>query len=168
MDALGVSYSEFSNAPHSNVMRLQVRSIADVMETLGRLRPSRLQAAGMWEGASIRTKASAQYAVVAEVEPVGKCEVSALGTSTGTFLANGMVSHNTDDFFTWRGIKAGYPCILRTGYAFDHSWAQHKRGAGMTEHQRMYNDERLYHQAQAMVEFGRWREPWPPNGGLPQ
>lgn len=74
----------------------------------------------------------------------------------------------TDDFFSWRASQAGIKTFLRTGYAFDHSWNQHRRGAGMTEHQRMHNDQRLFDKARAMVSSGQWRAPWPPNGGLPQ
>lgn len=72
----------------------------------------------------------------------------------------------TDDFFSWRGQRAGYPCRLRTGYAFTHYWAQHKRGAGMTENERMAYDHGLFRMAQQMVEEGKWNGPWPAGGNL--
>jgi hypothetical protein len=71
----------------------------------------------------------------------------------------------TDDFFSWRGLQAGWQCRLRSGYAFTHWWAQHMRGAGMTEHQRMCLDQQYFLQAQSLVLSGQWRHPWPPDGG---
>lgn len=73
----------------------------------------------------------------------------------------------TDDFFSWRGNRAGYPCRLRTGYAFTHFWAQHRRGAGMSMDGRMKHDENLFNLAKTMVENGEWNAPWPPGGNLP-
>jgi hypothetical protein len=70
----------------------------------------------------------------------------------------------TDDFFGWRGQRAGWPIRLRSGYAFTHYWAQVRRGAGMGERERMSHDQQLYIQAQAMVEAGTWTEPWPAAG----
>ena len=70
----------------------------------------------------------------------------------------------TDNFITKRAQMAGWPCVLRTGYAFTHYWASPGRGAGMSEADRMTFDERLYHQALAMVSAGQWNKPWPPRG----
>lgn len=77
-----------------------------------------------------------------------------------------MVGHYfTDDFFSYRGRKAGWPCVLRAGYAFTHHWAQPGRGAGMTQDERMAHDRQLYEQAVAMDGRGQWTRPWPPGGG---
>lgn len=73
----------------------------------------------------------------------------------------------TDDFISWRGMRAGYPRKLRIGYAFTHHWAMHMRGAGMPEVERMVRDEQFFAQARAKVEAGQWDAPWPPNGGRP-
>ncbi len=67
----------------------------------------------------------------------------------------------TDQFITDRAQAAGWPCVLRTGYAFTHYWAQPGRGAGMSEADRMAHDKALYRQALAKVEVGGWKEPWP-------
>jgi hypothetical protein len=69
-----------------------------------------------------------------------------------------------DDFFSWRGLQAGWPSRLRAGYAFTHYWSQVKRGAGMPEVDRMSHDEHLYYQARVMVELGQWTQPWPEAG----
>lgn len=73
----------------------------------------------------------------------------------------------TDDFVSWRGARAGWPTVLRSGYRFTHWWAQAGRGAGMTQEQRMVHDRGLYEEARRRVEAGQWTEPWPPNGGRP-
>lgn len=67
----------------------------------------------------------------------------------------------TDDWISWRSIRAGYQCRVRRDYLFRHYWAQHKRGAGMSYEQRMWNDHSLYQQAMAMVLDGKWDKPWP-------
>lgn len=61
-------------------------------------------------------------------------------------------------------MAAGWPCRLRTGYAFTHHWAQPGRGAGMAEGDRMEYDGMLYKRASAMVQRGEWDKPWPPGG----
>ena len=70
----------------------------------------------------------------------------------------------TDDFFSWRAAQAGWRSRLRTGYSFTHWWAQHRRGAGMSEPERMRHDAGLYQEARRRVEAGQWTEPWPEAG----
>jgi hypothetical protein len=67
----------------------------------------------------------------------------------------------SDDWFSYRARRAGWSTVLRTGYAFTHYYAQHLRGAGMTEDQRMRYDQGLYEQAKKMAESGEWNAPWP-------
>jgi len=70
------------------------------MEVLGRLRPRRLlpQAAAIWEGQTVVGTGPNSVRVIA-AEPVGPREVVSLGTSTGTYIANGLVSHNCGRHF---------------------------------------------------------------------
>jgi hypothetical protein len=70
----------------------------------------------------------------------------------------------TDNWVGWRAERAGWPVVLRSEYAFTHYYAQHKRGAGMSEGERMANDLQRYLQAQQMEENGEWTAPWPPEG----
>jgi len=70
----------------------------------------------------------------------------------------------TDDFFSYRAALAGWEPRVRVGYDFTHYWAQHKRGAGMTEGDRMQHDGELYGTARAMVASGQWNSPWPSEG----
>lgn len=67
----------------------------------------------------------------------------------------------TDDFISDRARRAGWPSLMCNTYAFKHHWAQHRRGAGMTENQRMAHDYQLYQQALVKVTYGEWTEPWP-------
>lgn len=62
----------------------------------------------------------------------------------------------SDDFFSYRGRKAGWPPVLRSGYSFTHHWAQAGRGAGMTEDERMAYDRGLYDEAVNRAERGEW------------
>jgi hypothetical protein len=76
-----------------------------------------------------------------------------------------LLSHYySDNFITDRAVAAGFPCEVRTGYAFTHHWAQAGRGAGMTEMNRMIHDEALYARARDMVSAGTWSAPWPAGG----
>jgi hypothetical protein len=73
----------------------------------------------------------------------------------------------SDDYISWRGARAGWPCVLRARYAFIHHWAQVKRGAGMTQEERMVHDRKLFEEAMRRVQAGTWNAPWPPDGGRP-
>jgi hypothetical protein len=73
-----------------------------------------------------------------------------------------LLSHYySDDFISYRARKQGWPSLMCNGYAFRHHWAQHRRGAGMTQDERQAYDRGLYDQATAMADAGEWREPWP-------
>jgi hypothetical protein len=58
-----------------------------------------------------------------------------------------------DDYFSYRGRKAGWTTVLRAGYAFTHHWAQAGRGAGMTEDERMVFDKARYDEAVNACEW---------------
>jgi len=61
-----------------------------------------------------------------------------------------------DDWISYRGRRAGVGAVLRSGYAFTHHWAQHGRGAGMTEDERMVFDKTRYDEAVNACERGEW------------
>ena len=67
----------------------------------------------------------------------------------------------TDNFISYRAKASGWPSVFFNGYAFRHHWAQHRRGAGMGQDERLAYDCNLYNQAVAMIGKGEWREPWP-------
>jgi hypothetical protein len=66
-----------------------------------------------------------------------------------------------DNFISYRARKQGWPSLFVNGYAFRHHWAQHRRGAGMTQDDRLAYDRGQYDRAVAMADAGEWREPWP-------
>ena len=70
--------------------------------------------------------------------------------------------YSTDNWFSWRAHRAGWPTRVRTGYAFTHWWAEHGRGAGLEEYHRLTYDGVLFAEAQRKVIQGEWTEPWPP------
>lgn len=67
----------------------------------------------------------------------------------------------TDDFISERGRALGWRPLMVNGYSFRHHWAQHRRGAGMTEAQRMTHDHEQFYRAMDMVRNGQWDKPWP-------
>lgn len=67
----------------------------------------------------------------------------------------------SDNWLSDRARAAGWVPLVVNRYAFRHHWAEHLRGAGMGQDQRLAHDRGLYDQAVAMAEAGEWREPWP-------
>lgn len=82
-------------------MHVGIYRRAFAMELLGRLRPVRLDASRIWEGSHVRSRDTPALAIES-IEPVGVTEVVSIETSTRTFIANGVVSHNCE------GIDFGY------------------------------------------------------------
>jgi hypothetical protein len=71
------------------------------MELMGRLQPTRLLpfAHELWEDGHISRQDGGSSVRVVSVEPAGVCEVVSIGTSTGTYIANGLASHNCGRHF---------------------------------------------------------------------
>jgi hypothetical protein len=55
----------------------------------------------------------------------------------------------SDNYISWRGMRAGYPTVVRRGYQFTHHWAEAGRGAGMSYSERMQHDAKLFNAAVA-------------------
>jgi len=99
--------------------------------------------------------------------PVSCCLIPFISRDQWTMIQPLFTGHyHTDNFITERAAAAGWPCCLRTGYAFTHFWAQAGRGAGMSEGERMVYDENAYRHAAEMVKAGTWDRPWPPGGRM--
>ncbi len=81
-------------------VRVEVGARWAAMELLGRLRPLRLmpRASDIWENGRVIREGPNGVRVIA-TEPAGLREVVSLGTSTGTYLANGLISHNCGEHF---------------------------------------------------------------------
>jgi len=55
-----------------------------------------------------------------------------------------LIHYYSDNYVSWRAARAGWPTVVRRGFAFTHHWAQPGRGAGMSYEQRMVHDEALF------------------------
>lgn len=73
---------------------LTIASLPEILRLLGTLQPERLVAKRQWVGRGAWTQA-APNALVVSVEFVGELETAAFMTTTRTFVAEGLVSHNT-------------------------------------------------------------------------
>ena len=96
LDNAGIVY----NRAGTPCVSLTIERRWAAMEVLGRYRPRRLLqgAAAIWEGQTIVGTGPNNVKVIA-VEPAGLREVVSLGTSTGTYIANGLISHNCGRHF---------------------------------------------------------------------
>lgn len=82
-------------------MRVDIAQRWASMELMGRLRPVRLMPLSyeIWEGGHISRQDGNSSARVIAAGPAGVREVVSLGTSTGTYIANGLASHNCGRHF---------------------------------------------------------------------
>lgn len=72
------------------------------------------------------------------------------------------IHYYSDNYVSWRAARAGWPTVVRRGFAFTHHWAQPGRGAGMSYEQRMAHDEALFLAAvrdEAEGSHGALRDP---------
>ena len=70
----------------------------ELFQLIGQTRPSRMIERRFWEGKEMPGKRNANneaWNEIVSIEPVGMVDMIDLQTSTGTFIAEGMVSHNT-------------------------------------------------------------------------
>jgi DNA-directed RNA polymerase specialized sigma24 family protein len=99
LSSMDIPFGERERAEdRCTVLSVSVRRYA--LELLGRLRPVRLlpKAAGsLWEDRGMWNRKELCAARIVEIEPVGLQIVTALRTDTGTFLANGLASHNCQE-----------------------------------------------------------------------
>lgn len=93
------------------VGKLVLTRMDDIFRLLGQARPSRFVGRRFWEGRELPGKRGAgkAWAKVVEIEPLGEQEMVDLQTSTGTYIAEGLVSHNT----TFEMLDALDDCLFR-------------------------------------------------------
>lgn len=78
------------------VPKLVFSRMDEVFRLIGQTRPSRFISRRWWEGKDLPGKKSGiGWSTVVAIEPVGEQTVVDLQTSTGTYIAEGFVSHNT-------------------------------------------------------------------------
>lgn len=115
-----VSYSQ--SRRRDGVVSVELNSKEAMFHVLGHLRPERLLQRRAWE--SMRVRSGAMDLAIARIEPAGICEVVDLCTSTGTFIAEGLVSHNSyfeDNDYHLRMHRAGLLAARDPAALFAHN-----------------------------------------------
>ncbi len=86
--------SKFGRVP---VPKLCFTRMDELFRLIGQTRPSRMIENRFWEGKELPGKRNGGvgWATITSIEPVGERDLIDLQTSTGTYIANGFVSHNT-------------------------------------------------------------------------
>lgn len=80
------------------VPKLCFTRMDEIFRLIGQTRPTRMIGNRFWEGKELPGKRNADNSAwneIVSIEPVGMVDMIDLQTSTGTFIAEGMVSHNT-------------------------------------------------------------------------
>lgn len=100
LDNLGFKYRENVDLGNGTVRLTLLGSLHERMRFLGQVAPIRLvnKVSAGWEGAAMFQRgrfADAEFATVVSCKAVGKYPVYAIGTSTETLIADGMMSHNS-------------------------------------------------------------------------
>lgn len=97
LDKFGFEYAEEKPHPsvNSGCNRVIVRGLADCLRLLGQIRPERLHAKSrsLWEDKTPRGRY--KHKRIVAIEELPEQELIDIETSTGTFIAEGLVSHNS-------------------------------------------------------------------------
>ena len=96
------------------VHRLTLGRSDEIFRVLGQCRPTRFIHRRWWEGRELPGKRNGDvgWATIESIEPLGERAMIDLQTSTGTYIAEGFVSHNT----TFLAILAIDLCAWRPNY----------------------------------------------------
>lgn len=105
---LGAWGIRYCRSDSRKCIRIVISSRSDAMELMGRLQATRLRSDLLWEGMSARPKTGG-FATVRAVRPAKRGEVVLMRTSTGTFLAEGLVAHNCDN--VWLDLFRDAGCL---------------------------------------------------------
>ena len=101
----GGESSKLGNKP---VFKLVVHRMPEVFRLLGRTRPSRFMGRRLWEGKDFPSSGDESWAVVESVESIGIRDMVDIETTTGTFIAEGVVTHNCstliEAMIAWRAM----------------------------------------------------------------
>jgi hypothetical protein len=76
----------------SPVFAVSISNMPDVFRVVGQARPTRFIGARWWEGKRLPDNG---WCKIAAIEPMGEMDLIDIQTSTGTFVAEGFVSHNS-------------------------------------------------------------------------
>ena len=81
-----------------SVYRVELTRMDEIFRLIGKTRPSRFLNNRFWEGRELPgKKTSVGWVKISKIEKLGMCDLVDLQTSAGTYIADGLVSHNTTD-----------------------------------------------------------------------
>jgi hypothetical protein len=83
---------------HGNVHKLRIGGgFLEILRFVGTFKPERFmeKVEDLWEERGLRSGMSFKFATVVDIEDVGMSPVASIQTSTGTFITNGYLTHNT-------------------------------------------------------------------------
>jgi hypothetical protein len=91
------------------VHKLVINHTADVMRILGEVRPTRFAGRTPWEGKEIpKPRSTGLWVTVESIEDIGEKEMVDIETTTKTFIAEGLVTHNcsllVESMIAWRAM----------------------------------------------------------------
>lgn len=105
--------SKLGNLP---IHKLVVSRLDEAIRLIGQSRPSRFIGNEFWNDKSLPGKKTGiGWATVTDIEELGEQTMIDLQTSTGTYIAEGLVSHNTTFIQVWMLDKALFNRGLRCG-----------------------------------------------------
>ena len=85
-----------------DVHRFHMFAMNEIMRLLGSVKPSRWRDLDWWDGKALPSNNGGVWPRVREIIPLGKRTMIDIQTSTGTFVANGFISHNST---FWRALS---------------------------------------------------------------
>ena len=136
----------------SGVINLEVNVRSKVFELLGRVRPMRLLSKHSWDGVTIRSKDVERFAVIEHIEDVGEVELIDISTTTRTFIANGLISHNCEDSdYAYRAGLAG----LHEGNCPDTN-VYHAGSSAINADPRLHEQNRMTHNRNLIYYRQKW------------
>lgn len=129
LGAMDINYSgpvpnasggRYSLSPDYRCQVVTITPRSAAMELVGRIQPVRLNKSLLWEDVPAKPRTRI-HGVVKAIRPVGDAEVVSMATSTGTYLANGLVAHNCDN--VWADLGRGAGCLRHLrAVKVEHAW----------------------------------------------
>lgn len=145
LDYMEIPYKVKDKSRSDACTRVHIDQLWAALRLTGSLRLSRLDGSRLWEGRSMVNRLGMNYVEVAAVEPAGVQEVVSMETTSSTYLAEGLVSHNclrrmrgamldylrSQDWVT-RSARTKAKALREAGQDRGLSEAELARAAGMT------------------------------------
>lgn len=94
--AAGLPY-RLADQRDNGVVVTDLSGLQATLQALGQFRPRRLMCEPRWIGRALKSRTYSNYITVVGIERIDVCEVVSIETSTHTFFAEGIVSHNCVD-----------------------------------------------------------------------